>query len=470
MFNQNTNNEPPTFIKAATKLKNAVAYESTVSPALCGAAFLIASVFDAVSDPLAGALSDGVRTRWGRRHPFMFLSALPLAVCFYLMYQPPRGLSEVGLFAWFVVTMIGVRTAKTFYATPHSALGAELTDNYSERTSIFGWNWIVGTVSSVLLGGIVLFFIFPTKPGGANGLLNGAHYHTLAIMGAVVCFSVVMFCTLATADQIPFLHKNEPPLEGARRRFADGLRETGRNMRQLIVNPSYLAVCLCWLILAVSGGVIGVVGTYALIYAFGMTTGQMAIQNFVRIPGALLCVVAAGFLTRLLDKKHTVIVTIAISCLLVGLPYTLRLLGWFPRNGTNEMLFAFYAIWTIGFIVLPVVPIVIDSQLVDVADEHELQTGNRAEGLIYSIRLFAIKATGGLGGLIAGICLQVIHFPKHADAHNMTPKVIDGLLFMMGPLYYLIVFGGLGFAFMYRINRRRHEEILRVLEARRAAA
>lgn len=441
-----------------------------LSAALCGAAFLVASIFDAISDPLAGALSDSVRTRWGRRHPFMLLAAAPLGVFFYLLYQPPAGLSEQGLFLWFVAAMIGLRTAKTFYATPHSALGAELTDNYGERTSIFGWNWIVGTVSSVLLGAVVLFFIFPTRPGMGNGLLNASRYHTLAIVGACVCFGAVMLCTIATADQIPYLHKQESPKSGQGRSTNVALRETWRNMQRLAVNPSYLAVCLCWLILAISGGVIGVVGTYALIYAFGLTTGQMAIQNFVRIPGALLCVIVAGYLTRLLDKKLTVIITIAISCILVGLPYTLRLLGLFPPNGTTQMLAAFYAIWTIGFIVLPVVPIVIDSQLVDVADEHELQTGNRAEGLIYSIRLFAIKATGGLGGLIAGICLEAIHFPKHANAHNVTPQMIDGLLFMMGPLYYLIVFGGLGFAFVYRINRRRHEEILRVLEARRATA
>lgn len=65
-----------------------------VSPALAGTAFLIASIFDAVSDPLIGAISDRFHSRWGRRHPFMFASALPIAVSFYLLYQPPDGLGE----------------------------------------------------------------------------------------------------------------------------------------------------------------------------------------------------------------------------------------------------------------------------------------------------------------------------------------------------------------------------------------
>ena len=87
-------------------------------------------------------------------------------------------------------------------------------------------------------------------------------------------------------------------------------------------------------------------------------------------------------------------------------------------------------------------PVVIDSQLVDVADEHELNTGNRAEGVIFAVRTFAIKLTQGLGGLIAGFGLEIIGFPQDAATQGVSPEVIDGLLFMMGPLYYIIVYGG----------------------------
>ena len=75
--------------------------------------------------------------------------------------------------------------------------------------------------------------------------------------------------------------------------------------------------------------------------------------------------------------------------------------------------------------------------------------------------------TQGLGGLIAGFGLEWIDFPEQASAENLTPEMINGLLFMMGPLYYIIVYGGLGFAFLYRIDRKRHAEILAELAARR---
>ena len=75
-----------------------------------------------------------------------------------------------------------------------------------------------------------------------------------------------------------------------------------------------------------------------------------------------------------------------------------------------------------------------------------------------------------LGGMIAGVGLEAIHFPRNAKAATLSPEVIDGLMFMMGPLYYMIVFSGLGLALLYNIDRKRHEEILRALEDRRAGS
>ena len=439
-----------------------------VSAALCGTAFFIASVVDGVSDPLVGALSDSVHTRWGRRHPFMFGAAIPLGLFFYLMYQPPDGLSEQALFWWFTFTMVGLRIAKTFYAVPHSALGAELTDDYDERTSIFAWNWNFNLVGGILISVFLMFVIFPTD-GVQNGMLVESRYQYLAILGGVFCFVMIMVCTFATADQIPFLHLQDRLMKRVKGTYHDAVQLVWGNIRVLLVNPSYLSVVACWLILAIAGGITATVGTYAFVYAFEFTSEQIAIRDMIRLPGALFCVAVSAYFTRLLDKKYAVIVTIAITAFLIGLPYCLRLLGWIPANGSIWLLVAFFSIWFLAFITYPVVPIVIDSQLVDIADEHELQTGNRSEGLIMSIRTFALKAISGIGGLLSGFYLEFIDFPENASAATLTQEHIDGLLYMMGPLYYIIVYGGLGFCFMYRINKTRHEEILLELERRRSS-
>ena len=288
------------------------------------------------------------------------------------------------------------------------------------------------------------------------------------LLNPIILFilAAILLCTFLTADQIPYLHAKNKLADAVKRSYVHAVKHTWLNIKSLFTNRSYIGVCACWLILAVSGGVLGVMGTYAFIYVFEFSTEQIAVRSLVLLPGAFL---ALSYLTKLFDKKLTVVFTIIAAAFLVGLPFTLRLVGWFPDNGSQWLLPAFFGIWVLGYIALPVVPIVIDSQLVDIADEHELNTGNRSEGLIFSIRTFAIKLTSGLGGLLGGFGLEIIGFPQNASVETLTPEVLNGLLFMHGPLYWIIVYAGLGFALLYNIDRHRHAEILSALEATRAS-
>ena len=113
-----------------------------LSAALAGIATAIAIFADAITDPAVGAISDRFRSRWGRRHPFMFLAPIPLAFCIFLLFNPPEDLlgSQTLLFSWFVVFTILMRAFQTFFAIPHLAMGAELSDNYIARTRIMSFN------------------------------------------------------------------------------------------------------------------------------------------------------------------------------------------------------------------------------------------------------------------------------------------------------------------------------------------
>ena len=165
-----------------------------VSPALAGIAFAIASVSDAITDPLIGTYSDQFKSKIGRRHPFMFFSALPLAVSFFFLYQPPQELSATGYFWWLTVFLVLVRVSQTFYLVPHDALGAELTDNYQERSSIFGYNAVAVSVFAASITMFAYFLIFPSTEGYENGLLNEPRYIILASAGSItIFFSIIIF-------------------------------------------------------------------------------------------------------------------------------------------------------------------------------------------------------------------------------------------------------------------------------------
>jgi Na+/melibiose symporter-like transporter len=432
-----------------------------VSPALCGLAFTIASIVDAISDPLMGALSDRVNTRWGRRHPAMLASAVPWTVSFYFLYQPLKGLGETGTFIWLTVFLVLVRLSYTVFAVPHNALGAELTDDYHERTSVYGYKVVVWGAASVVLGMVVYWVVFPSTPGYDNGLLNEGRYPLLAVSGAIIIFLAIVACTFGTRNQIPFLHDTS----SYRPRF----KEYIRNLVGLFANPSYVAVCGSWLTLATALGILMVVVNYAYLYAYGLSTEQMSVLTFLKLPGILIALPLATFLTRLLDKKLSFISTALFAATVIAAPHLFFMIGMFPGSDSALYLWAIFAPLFIGYMTLPVMNIVVESQLVDICDLQEYNTGTRDEGVIFAVRTFAMKSTIGLGTLIGGFGLEFIEFPDNAVAGGLEPGVVNGLLFMSGPLYFIFMALGMAFMLMYKIDSKRHAEILAVLEERRAA-
>ena len=434
-----------------------------VAPSLVGTAFLIVSIIDAVSDPLIGTLSDRLQSRWGRRHPFMFASALPIGIAFYFLYQPIDGLGEVGLFVWLTAFLALLRLGQTFYLIPHDALGAELTDDYEERTSIFGYNNVAEMILSMVLAAVVLVVIFPTEEGGPNGLLNEARYIILAMAGAPTIVFSVLLCTFGTLDQLKYMQKVEIGEKFVVRGY---FKEIGTLLR----NPSYLAACLSLLTIFIGLGIIGVVANYAYIYAFDFSSEDMFWAGMAKLPGVFVALPLLYFLSKHFQKKHIVIFTTLIMATIVSLPHTLRLIGFFPPNDSPFILFAVFGPLLLGYMLFPVSYIVIDSQLADIADEHELKAGKRREGVIFAVRSFGKKATQGVGGLIAGFGLEIIDFPDNAAEVGVAADTIDGLLILNGPVYLAIYIVGISFMLMYRISRERHAEILKELETRREAA
>lgn len=434
-----------------------------VSPGLVGIAFLIASIVDAISDPLMGVISDRFRSRWGRRHPFMFISALPIAIAFYCLYQPPDGLTENGYFIWLTAFLLLMRLGQTFYLVPHDALGAELTDDYKERSSVFGYNSVAQAFLSTVIVLFVYVVIFPSTPEYENGLLNETRYVMLAVMGAPTIAFSVLLCAFGTMDQIPYLHNVDVSKK-------IDFKEYFRELTVLLRSHSYLSACASLLTMYAGLGILGVVAGYAYIYVFELSTEQMTIGGLVKLPGIVTALPMLALLSRWLDKKQILMLAVAVCGVLISLPHILKLIDFFPANDSPFLLVALFLPLMLGYMIFPISGILIDSQLVDVADEYELNTGKRAEGIIFSVRSFAIKATQGVGGFLAGFGLEMINFPDNAEVGGLEPEALNGLLFMNGPVYLGIYILVVFFVSFYQITEERHAEILTELEKRRDAA
>lgn len=144
----------------------------------------------------------------------------------------------------------------------------------------------------------------------------------------------------------------------------------------------------------------------------------------------------------------------------------LRLLGWFPDNDSPYLLpiITFHAITDVAVIVM--FGIVQSSMLADIVEHSEMKTGRREEGLFFAARTFAAKATSGLGTFLAGIALDLIHFPRAAQPGEVPEEVLFNLGLIFGPLLMVLYFLALASLSFYRITRSGHNERVETLRAR----
>ena len=169
---------------------------------LCGLAIGIALIFDAVSDPVMGSISDNHRSKWGRRHPFMVAAALPLALSFFGLFAPPAGLGSTGLFLWLTSFAVVTRLMMTVYHVPHIALGAELTANFGERTRIVATRQIFGYIAAFVMAAVGFGYFFSDERGGR---MNPEAYAPFALFMSAVMVLTILASAWWTRDQIPFL-------------------------------------------------------------------------------------------------------------------------------------------------------------------------------------------------------------------------------------------------------------------------
>jgi Na+/melibiose symporter-like transporter len=430
---------------------------------LAGLAPTLALLFDAVSDPLVGSISDRFKSRkWGRRHPFMFFAPLPIALCFFAIFNPPDELSGGSLFAWFVTFAVALRTFMTLYHVPHLALGGELSSDYHERSKIMSYNNFFGWIGGAGTHFVALTFAFAATAEYANGLLNPDAYPVFSATAAVVVFVVLYTSAWFTRDQIPRL--SQPPDDQPK--FT--LFEFWADIRAVLVNRNYVYLLIALFLLSIMLGMRSAFNLYMNTYYFELLPAQIALYVIGSAVGYVTAFSLTTAIHRRFDKRNTTVAAAILLSIVPALPVILRMAGYFPENHTVMLLPMMIVFSGLGGVCLAVLNISVMSALADIADENELLYGYRQEGVLYAARTFFSKADNALGHFLAGITLDLIQFPVKSKPGEVDPEVIEWLGIIDSPV--TIIPGLLAACFYagYRINQKRHEEIREKLEALRA--
>jgi Na+/melibiose symporter-like transporter len=430
-----------------------------VDAPLVGLALLIALVFDAFSDPVVGYLSDNTHSRWGRRHPWMYASALPVALCYFLLWAPPAGLTGNELFPYILILAILIRVSITLFEVPSSALSAELTGDYDERTSLFSYRYFFGWTGGTIMATIALaVFLAPTE-AIPNGLLNKEGYGTYGIFAALLILISILVTSLGTHGQIP--HFKPPPPK-----VAMSLKRIFYEIYQTLADRSFLALFLAALFGAVAAGLSAGLSFYISGYFWEFNTEQISVLSFSMILSAFVALFMAPIFSRRIGKKRGAIIVGIIAFTIAPLPIVLRLLGLMPENGDPAL---FPIIWLTVITETALVitlSILTSSMMADLVEASEIRTARRSEGVLFAATTFARKSVQGFGVLAASAVLAVAQFPKGVAPGQIPDEAIFRLGLFYAPTLFVIWMLMIACINMYRIDRGKHEDNLRALAER----
>ena len=421
---------------------------------LAGLVPTLAIFGDAISDPLIGSWSDRFRSKkWGRRHPFMLLAPIPVAVSFWMVFNPPETLAGGSLFWWFLAWSVVLRTFMTVYHVPHLAMGGELSKEYTERTKIMSYNNFFGWIGGAGFFKINSTVFFATTAQTANGFLRPDAYEPFSITIAIVIAIVLFVSAWFTLDRIPHL----PQPAQLASRF--GFREFYGDLFKAFGNRNYLFLMIALFALSMMLGIRGGMGTYMNIYYWEFRSED--IGNLILMGSFFGYISGFLFSARIhnrFDKRATIVTTAVTLSVFPAMPVILRLMGFFPENGSWMLLPAVAAFGALAAASGSIINISVMSAIADIADENALKYGVRQEGILYSARTFFAKLDNSLGHGVAAVALKMIEFPDKAVPGEVDVDIVWWLGIVDSPLAIVPGLIAACFYARYRIDKSGYEE------------
>ena len=410
-------------------------------------ALLIALVFDGMIDPVFGHLSDRTYTRWGRRLPWLYLAPIPLAIAWVFLWSPVGAPS----FGYLLVTAICVRAAVGACEVPSSALVAEITRDYDERTRILRYRYLFGW------GGGLLMLLLAYGVFLPNSMLAREGYREFGIVGAVLMLGSVLVSAWGQHSTIAHYPAKVPA--------KTTLRASANEILSCLTQPAFVIVLLAIVAQVTSTGISFSISNYAYLYLWKFSAGAYRLYPFLLFGSVIASFFLAGPLHKRWGKRDVGVVTALVALIFAIFPILLRWAGAWPVDGTaaaTGLLFAFLFCSNAASVISS---ISIWSMVADVVELSEQQTGRREEGTFAAGAFFASKCSTGLGIFITGFLLSFAGMPQGAKPGMVDPAVIDRLALSYAAAISIL---GIAVALILRrfpITRADHEARLAALDA-----
>jgi glycoside/pentoside/hexuronide:cation symporter, GPH family len=394
---------------------------------LAGLALAIALIVDGIADPLVGVMSDRLRSRLGRRHPFLFAAIAPMALSYYAIWFPPFGAeNQAGLFCFLLAMTIALRLSLTLLDVPTNALIAELTHDYDTRTRLSAAKTALSWTSANFIGIIMYAVWLQDTSGPGSGLLRQEGYQDAALTIGALVFVFALAVPLSLMRFVPYLRALSAHAAAAPTNIFKNLLET-------YSNPSIRAALASAIFFAAGVGLTQALWVYFLSFFWAMPASAVNAVQIAYLCASLVAMWLLPSLARGRDKRALAIrLSIAFWIWDVA-PIALRLVGLMPANGTDAL------IWTLCFhgfvdgVLFNMVIAIVLSMLTDVVEDNQLRTGRREEGAVLAGQTLVTKTSTALGTLLGAGVLILAQFPTdalNADAVGQDVFVRLGAVFV----------------------------------------
>ncbi|MEN8161509.1 MAG: MFS transporter [Myxococcota bacterium] len=404
--------------------------------AAMGTIVMVARIWDGISDPLAGTLSDRTRSRLGRRRSWMLAAVLPMAVTLAALWSPPAALEGLALILWMGAFYVLWETASTMLIVPYAALGNELSDSYHERTRIFGWRHLI----SVAGYATALGFVYLMRTAGDRSLAEGREMATAVGLAAGALLACLVLWAVRELPE-PVTHQGR------------GGVSVWRALGDVFRNPHARVLLLVYAIEAFGMGSISFLAPYVLDDVLGA-------QGYLEL--VLLAWVLPQFaftplwmnLSRRFGKKQLWMAGMVLYAFAFGA-------NVFIMQSNVALLFCIVLLLGVGGGIGNVVAPAIQA---DVIDWDELRTGERKEGAYTAVWNLIRKGGWGIAAGVGGLALGWSGYDGAAEAQTDTVRWTIVVLVSLVPASANV----LGAFFMRRfgLNEAEHADVLRRIRER----
>jgi Na+/melibiose symporter-like transporter len=407
-----------------------------IAPATMGLILFAGRLWDGVTDPLAGYLSDRTRSRFGRRRSWLYVSALPMMLAVILVWSPPAALTAFWLVVWIAAAKIFYETVQDVFLVPLGALGVELSENYHERTRVFAWSHLFSTLGTILGLG-AFYWIGLGEPR--------TRVQVFAIVGGAALAASILFAAWRLPERAEYQGR--------------GATNPWRAFGDVVRNPHARLLLVMYAVETIGAGAIVTLAPYISQYVYGDASLTTALAAVYVLPGILAAPLGIALADRI-EKSRLWLAAMVTTCagflaltfLSPSSPATLALL--------LGVLVALGLAAGVGNVCAPAIK-------ADIIDFDEYRTGERKEGAYLAVWQFVAKCSGSVTPALALGSLQLAGFQPNVAQSDL---VIWVMRFFFGLFPALCFVAGICIFLRFRFNEREHAEVRRALDARRLAA